>query len=262
MRATMRNTLRTILLTAAATALTGATAGAQTRTVGNLSIETFASGLRNPWGLAFLPDGQLLVTERSGQIRLVSRDAKLSPPLQGVPRVFAVSQGGLLDIAVDAKFAENRTIYFCFAEPAEGGGRTSLARAEFSAEAMRLDDVKVVFRQTGPLSRGNHWGCRITQTRDGNLFLTLGDHFTARDEAQNLDNHIGKIVRLRPTGRRHRTIRSSAAPAPNRKSGATATATCKARRSMRPAATGRTNTARAAAMRSTRRKPARTTAGR
>jgi aldose sugar dehydrogenase len=169
--------------------------------IGNLAVETFARGLDRPWGLAFLPDGRVLVTEKPGRMRIVSREGQLSPPVQGVPKVFAVSQGGLLDVALDRQFAQTSTIYFCYAEPDEGGGRTSMARATLVAEGQpRLEDVKVIFRQQGPLSRGNHWGCRIVQMPDGNLFLTTGDHFTHRDEAQNLGNHLGKIVRIRPDG--------------------------------------------------------------
>jgi glucose/arabinose dehydrogenase len=115
--------------------------------------------------------------------------------------VFASGQGGLLDVAIDRDVERTGIIYFCYAEPAEGGGRTSLTRARLIAEAQpRLDDVAVIFRQQGPLSTGNHWGCRIVQMADGNLFLTTGDHFTHRDQAQNLGNHLGKIVRLRPDG--------------------------------------------------------------
>jgi glucose/arabinose dehydrogenase len=165
---------------------------------GNLTVETVASGLRHPWGLAFLPDGRMLVTERAGQMRVVARDGKLPPPLAGVPRVFASGQGGLHDVALDRDFARNNTIYFCFAEPGNGGARTSMARARLGEG--RLEDVRVIFRQEGPLSGGNHFGCRIVQTADGNLFLTTGDHFTHRDQAQNLGNHLGKIIRVRPDG--------------------------------------------------------------
>lgn len=187
-----------IVMTLTAAASIAAPALAQTRTFGTLSVETVASGLRHPWGLAFLPDGRMLVTERPGQMRFVSREGKLSEPLGGVPRVFAVSQGGLLDVVLDRDFDETQTIYFCFAEPMDGGGRTALARARLRAD--KLEDARIIFRQAGPPSRGNHWGCRITQTPDRNIFLTLGDHFTARDLAQQLDNHIGKIVRIRPDG--------------------------------------------------------------
>jgi glucose/arabinose dehydrogenase len=118
-----------------------------------------------------------------------------------VPRVLASGQGGLLDVALDRDFATNRTIYFCFAEPASGGGRTAMARAMLSdGEAPRLDDLKVIFRQDGPLSTGGHYGCRVVQARDGNLFLTLGEHFTHRNQAQNLGNHLGKVVRVTPDG--------------------------------------------------------------
>jgi glucose/arabinose dehydrogenase len=188
---------------AAILALGAAPAAAQTfpSSAGALRVETVASGLDHPWSIAFLPDGRMLETERPGRLRIVTRDGKLSPPITGVPKVRASGQGGLLDVALDRDFANNRTIYFCFAEPAQGGGRTALARARLTDEgAPKLDDVKVIFRQEGPLSSGNHYGCRIVQARDGNLFLTLGEHFDTRDEAQNLANHLGKIVRITPDG--------------------------------------------------------------
>jgi aldose sugar dehydrogenase len=188
------------LACASLVALAANSAAAQTvrSSAGNLTVETVARGLRHPWGLAFLPDGGMLVTERPGQMRVATRDGKLSQPLTGVPRVFASGQGGLHDVALDRDFARNNTIYFCFAEPANGGARTSMARARLAND--KLEDVRVIFRQEGPLSSGNHFGCRIVQTPDGNLFLTTGDHFTYRDQAQNLANHLGKIIRIRPDG--------------------------------------------------------------
>ena len=168
---------------------------------GPLEVQTVAGGLVHPWALAFLPGGRLLVTERPGRMRIVSRGGELSAPLKNVPAVWASGQGGLLDVATDAAFAQNRTIYFCYAERADGGGRTAVARARLSDDgAPRLDAVRVIFRQQGPLSGGNHYGCRIAQGRDGNLFVTLGEHFSHRDEAQNLGNHLGKIVRITPDG--------------------------------------------------------------
>ena len=159
---------------------------------GKIAVETVAGGLVHPWSLAFLPDGRM---------RIVTRDGTLSPPLAGVPRVFASGQGGLLDVILDRNFANNRKIYFSYAEPFDGGGRTALARATLEAgEAPRLSGMTVIFRQHGPPSRGNHFGGRIVQAADGNLFLTNGEHFSDRDMAQTLDNDLGKIVRIRPDG--------------------------------------------------------------
>ena len=193
---------RISLLTLAAL-LTPAIANAQTfkSSAGDLKVETVASGLVNPWSLAFLPDGRMLVTERPGRMRIVTRDGNLSPPLGGVPPVFARSQGGLLDVILDRNFAQNRTVYISYAEPFDGGGRTALARAQLDAgETPGLTDLKVIYRQHGPLSRGGHFGGRIVQGADGNLFLTNGEHFIDRDMAQTFDNDLGKIVRITPDG--------------------------------------------------------------
>ncbi len=167
---------------------------------GQLDVQTVASGLANPWSLAFLPDGRMLVTERAGRMRVVTLEGQVSPPLKGVPEVWASGQGGLLDVVTDKSFAQNKTIYFCYAERSGSGGRTAVARAKLNDGSGRLDEVKVIFRQEGPLSSGNHYGCRIAQANDGNLFVTLGDHYSARDEAQNLGNHIGKLIRIAPDG--------------------------------------------------------------
>ena len=167
---------------------------------GQLDVQTIASGLVNPWALAFLTDGRMLVTERAGRMRIVTLEGQVSPPLKGVPEVWASGQGGLLDVVTDKSFAQNKTIYFCYAERTVGGGRTAVARARLNDGSGRLDETKVIFRQEGPLSSGNHYGCRIAQAADGNLFVTLGDHFSARDEAQNLGNHIGKLIRIAPDG--------------------------------------------------------------
>jgi glucose/arabinose dehydrogenase len=167
----------------------------------NLTVEAVASGLANPWAIAFLPDGRMLVTERAGRLRLVAKGGTLSPPIAGLPEIFARGQGGLHDVIVDRDFANNGTIYFCFAMPVSGGAQTALARARLNdGNPPRLDGVKVIFQQEGPPSSGNHFGCRIVQARDGNLFLTTGDHFRYRDDAQNLGNHIGKVIRVTTDG--------------------------------------------------------------
>ena len=195
-------TLRQACL-AAIIAVLPATAGAQTfsSSAGPLKVETVARGLSHPWALAFLPDGSMLVTERPGRIRIVAKDGIVSKPVENVPRVFARGQGGMLDIILDRDFAQNRLVYFSYAEPVDGGGRTALARAVLdSGDAPALRDVKVIFRQAGPPSRSNHFAGRIVQGRDGNLFITTGDHFTDRDMAQTLDNDLGKVIRITPDG--------------------------------------------------------------
>jgi aldose sugar dehydrogenase len=167
---------------------------------GSIAIETVASGLVHPWSLAFLPDGRMLVTERPGRMRIVARNGPLSPPLTGVPSVFARGQAGLLDVTLDRGYTQNHIIYFCF--NATLGGSVAVARAQLDAGATpRLDDVKEIFRQDGPPSwSGNNVACRILQAPDNNLFVSLGDHFGPRDEAQNLANHLGKIIRIKPDG--------------------------------------------------------------
>jgi aldose sugar dehydrogenase len=177
-----------------------APAGAQTfpSSSGPLAVTTVARGLADPWSLAFLPDGRMLVTEKPGRMRIVAKDGALSPPLAGVPPVHAGGQAGLLDVRLDRDHASNHVIYFCYS--LNRGGTAAVARARLvDGDAPRLDDVKTIFAQQGP-GGGNNYGCRIVQASDGNLFVTLGDHFGARDEAQNLANHIGKIVRIRPDG--------------------------------------------------------------
>jgi glucose/arabinose dehydrogenase len=173
-------------------------ASAQTfpSSVGPLLVQTVARGLVHPWALAFLPDGRMLVTERPGRIRIVTPDGKLSEPLKNVPEVAARGQAGLLDLALDRDFAANRTLYVCFS--AERGGQAAIARAKLENDTA-LGDVKVIFREHSRGGSNNH-GCRIAQAPDGNLFVTLGDHFEPRDEAQNLALDNGKIVRIAPDG--------------------------------------------------------------
>ena len=161
-------------------------------------VETVVGGLVNPWSLAFLPDGRMLVTERPGRIRIATPDGQLSAPLAGVPKVAAQGQGGLHDIVLDRGFRQNQTIYFCFAEPADKGSRTAMASARLNGS--KLEDVEVIFRQEPAVPSSRHFGCRIVQGRDGNLFLGLGDRGDYSSDAQSLDNHIGKIVRVAPDG--------------------------------------------------------------
>jgi glucose/arabinose dehydrogenase len=179
----------------------GAPAPAQTPA---LRTEVVARGLQNPWGMAFIDGGRILVTERPGRLRVVGPDGRVGPPVEGLPAVDAVGQGGLLDVAADRDFARNRRIYFCYAEPAEGlfasGNSTALASARLSADARRLEDLKVLFSQQPKVDSRLHFGCRIAEAPDGTLFLTLGDRYHRMQDAQTLDNHHGKVVRIRKDG--------------------------------------------------------------
>ena len=171
--------------------------GPRNTKAGTIKVETVATGLSHPWGLAFLPDGRMLVTERSGTLRLVSKDGKLSPPLSGVPKVVAMGQGGLLDVAIDPDFKSNNLVYLTYSEPGEGGASTAVARGKLGESG--LDGVEVIFRQEPKVQGGNHFGSRLAFAHDGKLFVTLGERFTFTP-AQDLTNDLGKIVRINPDG--------------------------------------------------------------
>ncbi len=165
-------------------------------------VEVVAKGLEHPWAVAFADAGRLLVTERPGRLRVVERDGRLSPPLEGVPAVAATGQGGLLDVVTDSDFARNRKVYLCYAEPAAdgNGNSTALAVGRLALDASRLEQVQVLFRQAPKVASRLHFGCRIVESPDGHLFLTLGDRGHRMADAQTLDNHHGKVVRLRKDG--------------------------------------------------------------
>lgn len=166
---------------------------------GVVRVETVARGLEHPWALAFLPDGRLLVTERSGQLRTVDRGGSVSAPLAGVPAVQARGQGGLLDVALDPRFADNRVIYISYAEPGEGGtAGTAVARGRLGEGG--LEDARVIYRQRPKVAGSNHFGSRLVFARDGSLFVTQGDRYAYRDKAQDLSVGLGKIVRIHPDG--------------------------------------------------------------
>ena len=157
-----------------------------------------ARGLEHPWGLAFLPDGRMLVTERPGRLRIVSRTGELSEPLAGVPRVLARGQGGLLDVALSPSFAQDRLVYLSFAEPGGAGGGTAVARGRLDERG--LADTQVIWRQEPKVSGNNHWGSRLVWRPDGTLFVTVGDRFHQPELAQDLSTTIGKIVRINADG--------------------------------------------------------------
>ncbi len=176
-------------------ALLGSTAAAQ-----SLKPVVVAKGLDYPWGLAFLPDGRMLVTERAGRMRIVERDGTLNAPLAGLPPVVAAGQGGLLDVVLHPQFASNQLVYWSFSESGDGGAATAVARARLDGNT--LADVQVIFRQAPKVSGGNnHFGSRLVWSRDGKLFVGLGDRFTRKDDAQTLDNHMGKVIRIEADGK-------------------------------------------------------------
>ncbi|MEQ1517097.1 MAG: PQQ-dependent sugar dehydrogenase [Usitatibacteraceae bacterium] len=163
---------------------------------------TVAKGLEFPWALVFLPDGNMLVTERPGRMRLVSMDGKLGEPFSGLPPVLAEGEGGLLDVVLDPKFKDNATLYWSYAEPAppgQKGGSTAVARGRL--QGTQLSDVKVIFRQPEKIDDGRHYGSRLLFMPDGKLLVTLGDR-SHRDDAQKLSSPHGKIMRIETDGRR------------------------------------------------------------
>lgn len=166
-------------------------------------VTEIAKGLENPWGIEFLPGGRILVTERQGRLRIVAKDGKLSQPVAGVPQVAAGGQGGLLDVALSPAFERDSTVFLAFAEPRGGGtSGTSVARGKLVLDGAggRLEDVRVIFRQEPAYRSSHHFGSRIVLARDGTLFVTTGDRYALKDEAQNPKNHIGKVIRITTDG--------------------------------------------------------------
>ena len=192
-----RSFARTVLLVAVAFALV--TLGALP--AASQTAQVLARDLEHPWALAFLPQGRFLVTERPGRMRVVEADGKLGPPLGRLAedRRWA-GKAGCSTCVLDSDFARNRTLYFCFSEPGAGGNSTALARARLTQGESALEEVRVIFSQKPKVSSSLHFGCRIVETRDGMLFLTLGERFSRMQDAQKLDNHLGKVVRLTKEG--------------------------------------------------------------
>ncbi|MDP3526684.1 MAG: PQQ-dependent sugar dehydrogenase [Hoeflea sp.] len=163
-----------------------------------IDVEVLASGLDHPWAVEPLPDGGLLVTERSGALRLV-RDGDVSAPISGVPKVVARGQGGLLDIALARDFATSRTLFLSYSAPGGGGAGTAIARARLSEDATALTDVEEIFRMNRFTGAGQHFGSRIAVAEDGTLFFTIGDRGEP-DRAQDPNDHAGSVLRIAADG--------------------------------------------------------------
>jgi glucose/arabinose dehydrogenase len=173
------------------------------KTTSNVKITSFASGLRQPWGLDFLPDGRMIVSEKFGNIRLVSKTGTLSNPIQNVPAVRLMGDGGMYDVKLDPDFATSRLVFWCFVEAVTGGGVTSVARAKLSADETRFDDLKIIYRASPVYSGPNHNGSRMLFDKQGNLFVSFGERFDdeIRKKAQDLSSSLGKIIRIDKDGK-------------------------------------------------------------
>ncbi|MEM7053716.1 MAG: PQQ-dependent sugar dehydrogenase [Pseudomonadota bacterium] len=183
--------------------LCAATLQAQTGSVehGNSAdyrIETIADGLNHPWSLAFLPDGRMLVTERAGNLHMIQNDELLASPVSGVPQAFASSQGGMLEVLVDPDFSDNNLIYLSYAHGDRDANATRIVRARLQEQS--LADVEVLFTASPMKDTPVHYGGRMAWLGDGTLAIGLGDGFDYREQAQRLDNHFGKIVRIHRDG--------------------------------------------------------------
>ncbi|NGN41226.1 PQQ-dependent sugar dehydrogenase [Mesorhizobium sp. CGMCC 1.15528] len=162
--------------------------------------ETVVDGLENPWGLAFLPDGEAIVTERDGRIRIIA-DGKLSEPVAGVPQVAASGQGGLLDVALSPDFATDNLIFFSYSEPGEGGQGTAVARAKLVRDgaSAKLEDLTTIFSMAKKTGTSHHFGSRLVFRPDGTLFITTGDRGQG-DRAQDMQDSAGAVIRINADG--------------------------------------------------------------
>lgn len=183
-------------------AFRGQTRGCSVRSNVAVNVTVVARGLSHPWAVEPLPGGDFLVTERPGRMRVVSADGTLRQPLAGLPEIDAGGQGGLLDVALSPAFAADRTIYWSFTEPRQGGNGTSVARGVLSDDRTRVDQVRVIFRALPTYNNSAHFGSRLTFGPDGKLYITTGERSDAsmRRYAQQLDNHLGKTMRINPDG--------------------------------------------------------------
>jgi glucose/arabinose dehydrogenase len=169
----------------------------------SVAAKVVTSSLKSPWGITHLADGRMLITEKAGNLVIVTPDGKISAPIQGVPAVDSGGQGGLLDVSLDPNFANNRWVYLTYSEPRDGGkNATSVGRAKLSADETRLEDWKIIFAQTPAWASNNHFGSRLVWDKNGFLYVTLGDRYTVESRvlAQDLKATLGKVIRIKSDG--------------------------------------------------------------
>lgn len=183
-------------------AFAGQTRAPEARSGVTINAQEIATGLNHPWAIVFLPDGRMLVTERAGRLRIVTREGRISAPIAGLPRVHAQGQGGLLDVVLGPSFATDRMIYWSYAEPRDDGRGTSVARGRLNDNATRVENVQVIFRQMPSRDSGGHYGSRLVFDREGHLYVTLGERQRpeSRALAQDLSTTLGKVVRINADG--------------------------------------------------------------
>ncbi len=183
-------------------AFEGQTRACEELTNVNLDVTVVASGLEHPWAVEPLPDGDFLVTERPGRMRIVSASGSVGEPLRGLPEVVSGRQAGLLDVALSPSFESDRTIYWSFSEPRDGGNATSVARGVLSADRRSLEQVSVILRTMPAYSNNHHYGSRLAFGPDGKLYVTVGERSdrSMRPQAQQMDSHLGKTLRINPDG--------------------------------------------------------------
>ncbi len=184
-------------------AFAGQTRIASVKTTSAFESKVLTSELKSPWGIASLPDGKLLITEKGGTMKIVTTTGAVSPALSGIPPVDSKGQGGLLGVTIDPAFAQNRMVYWAFSEPVSGGNHTSLAKGKLSADEKSIENVTVIYRATPAYNGDKHYGGRVIFDNSGNLLLSTGERSdkVTRPQAQDPKSGLGKVIRLTTDGK-------------------------------------------------------------